>query len=408
MTTSNSDNDDDQKQWEAVLSGERLPVEHSASEQEADAIRQVLIWRNTKQIKTQNTPEDAAAFYQHLQDVQRQRKRAIYLRWLKIGLAASLVLALIGGGLWYASGINDKKPTGTTSAPTSSNTQTTFTQPVSQENTATTQSTDTATLPLTPELVAIPGGSFIMGCTAGWDDSTGGCRSNEFPSHTVDIKAFRLGRYEVTVGQFKHFVNETNYLTVAEQNNQGCSIADSANPGSWVMSTSTNWRKPGFVQTDSHPVVCISWKDTQQYITWLNTKTQNKYRLPSEAEWEYAARANKVTAFYWGSKGDRRFANYQGVAKNDTWSNTAPVGRYASNDFGLHDVSGNAWEWTSSCWRKNYQTPELVSDSCVGNRRARRGGGWDNNPPSIRSAYRSAGNEIERSYLYGFRLAHDF
>jgi formylglycine-generating enzyme required for sulfatase activity len=395
MTTSNSGDKDDQKQWEAVLSGERLPAEHSDSEQEADALRQVLIWRNAKQVKTQHTPDDAAAFYQHLHDIQKARKRAAFLRWLKIGSAAVL-LSLIGAGVWY---YLDQKNTDTT----------TFIDPSTQQNNPSAdQQVPNKTLPLIPELVAVPAGNFAMGCTAGWDDTAGGCRSNEYPSHSVDIKAFRMGRYEVTIGQFKHFVNETNYQTVAEQNNQGCSMIDPESPNRWIIKPLANWRKPGYTQTDSHPVVCLSWQDTQQYLTWLNSKTGNQYRLPTESEWEYSARAGRVTAFYWGDKGDRRYANYRGVAENDTWQNSAPVGRHINNNFGLHDMSGNAWEWTASCWRENYQTPELSSEKCDGVRRARRGGGWDNSAPSIRSAYRSSGSEVERSNLYGFRVAHDF
>ncbi|MGB1311179.1 MAG: SUMF1/EgtB/PvdO family nonheme iron enzyme [Leucothrix sp.] len=391
MTSSNGDNQDDQKQWEAVLSGERLPVKHSQSEQEADAIRQVLVWRHAKQIQSPQTPDDAAAFYEHLHKVQKQRQRASYLRWLAIGLVSAALLALIGFGLWHL--LADKAS------------QTSFTQPPKQSTT-----TLPKALSLIPELVEIPAGNFVMGCTAGWDDSAGGCRSNEHPPHEVNIKAFRMGRYEVTIGQFKHFVKNTGYLTVAEQDNQGCSIADPEKLGSWIVDPELNWRSPGFVQTDSHPVVCISWKDTQQYLTWLNTTTQNNYRLPTEAEWEYAARSKRVTAYHWGDEGDRRFANYQGVAAKDNWPNTAPVGLYSSNDFGLHDMAGNVWEWTASCWRENYKIPEVAAENCKGNsaRRARRGGGWDNSAPSIRSAYRSSGSAGERSYLYGFRVAHDY
>ena len=411
MTSSNGDNQDDQAQWEAVLSGERLPVKHSESEQEADAIRQVLIWRDARQLKPTQTPEDAAAFYEHLRRVQQQRKRATYFRWLKIGIVAAALLALIGGALWYL--LNNKTISpdsagGSAGLSASITPQSSFTSPAAQETGAASQSPAVEDLPLIPELVAIPAGSFAMGCTAGWDDSVGGCRANEFPAQQVDVQAFRLGRHEVTRGQFRHFINETNYLTIAEQKTHGCSVADPQKPGSWIIDPALNWRRPGFKQTDSHPVVCISWKDTQQYLAWLNQKTQNQYRLPSEAEWEYAARAGRVTAIYWGSKGNQRFANYQDVAADDKWVNTAPVGRYVANDFGLHDMSGNAWEWTASCWRASYQMPE--PEDCKGNgaRRVRRGGGWDNSPPSIRSAYRSSGSEIERSYLYGFRVAHDY
>ncbi|PWQ95707.1 formylglycine-generating enzyme family protein [Leucothrix arctica] len=394
MATSNGEDQDDQKQWETVLSGEHLPVEHSSAEQEADALRQVLIWRNAKQMNTQHTPEDAAAFYQHLQGIQRQRKRARILRWAKIVISSILVFVIAASVWFYLEG------RGTDVTPTVESTGKKITTQAPQQGAI-------KILPLMPELVSIPAGEFVMGCTAGWDDAVGGCRTNEFPAHTVEVAAFSMGRYEVTMGQFKHFVSETNYQTVAEQNNQGCSVLDPNNPSQWMMVPANNWRNPGFTQTDSHPVVCLSWQDTQYYVSWLTDKTNQQYRLPSESEWEYAARAGRVTAFYWGSKGDRRFANYQGTATHDSWLNTAPVGLHSSNKFGLHDMAGNAWEWTASCWRESYQTPELSNENCTSKLRSRRGGGWDNNPPSIRSAYRSSGNEVERSNLYGFRVVTD-
>jgi formylglycine-generating enzyme required for sulfatase activity len=272
--------------------------------------------------------------------------------------------------------------------------------------------TNTASPPQTisdiPEMMKIPAGQFIMGCSSGWDDAIGGCRDNEFPAHKVDIKAFELGKYEVTVGQFKRFTEETSYLTTAEKNQQGCTIADPQHQGNWIIDKTKNWRNPGFAQTANHPVVCISWMDIKTYIEWLNQKTQQHYRLPTEEEWEYAARGGKVTAFYWGSQPSHNFANSQGKEGADHWEFTSPVGQFAGNGFGLHDMAGNVWEWTDSCWKPDYQPANQSNQQDCNNTdslKVRRGGGWDNLPPSIRAAYRSYGSALERSYLYGFRIA---
>ena len=257
-----------------------------------------------------------------------------------------------------------------------------------------------------PEMLMIPAGSFVMGCNTGWDDIIGGCRDNEYPAHPVDVAAFELSRHEITVGQFKHFIDATGYKTTAEKFSQGCVIKNTKKSG-WKLSKKHNWKNVGFPQTDVHPVVCISWIDTQHYIQWLNKLTGNHYRLATEEEWEYAARANQVTAFYWGNKANRNFANYSGVGDGDSWQYTSPVGQFSSNAFGLHDMSGNAWEWVNDCWRKDYQTPRVTNCNGKNASKTRRGGSWDNIPPSIRSAFRSEGKAIDRSQVYGFRIAHD-
>ena len=149
-------------------------------------------------------------------------------------------------------------------------------------------------------------------------------------------------------------------------------------------------------------MVCISWEDANAYINWLNQKTGKYYRLPTEEEWEYAARAGKATAYYWGSIPNRNHANFLGIKDRDKWEFTSPVGSFTGNSFGLYDIAGNAWEWTSSCWRMTYD------DQCKNkNIYVRRGGGWDNDKKNIRSSYRSRDHKIARSYLYGFRVAHD-
>jgi formylglycine-generating enzyme required for sulfatase activity len=112
-----------------------------------------------------------------------------------------------------------------------------------------------------------------------------------------------------------------------------------------------------------------------------------------------------VTAFAWGSQPSRNFANYQGQGELDQWQYTAPVGQFSSNAYGLHDMAGNVWEWVDNCWRANYLVQTMDKSECEGHLRTRRGGAWDNQPPNMRPAYRSSGNELERSFLYGFRVA---
>ena len=137
---------------------------------------------------------------------------------------------------------------------------------------------------LAGEFVDIPGGTFQMGCSPG----DGGCQDNERPVHTVSIKPFRMGKYEVTVGQFRQFVDAAGYRTDAERGGNCWTVqAD----GQWAEQAGRDWRNPGFPQTDRHPVVCVGWKDAQAYAQWLSRQGGGRYRLPSESEWEYAARA---------------------------------------------------------------------------------------------------------------------
>lgn len=251
-------------------------------------------------------------------------------------------------------------------------------------------------------MIKIPAGKFRMGCVDGWDDSIGSCKNNERPFHEVTVRAFFLSKYEVTVGQFSKFIQETHYRTTAEGDSIGCTRVGKSEEDRWVQDKSLYWKSVGFSQSKSHPVVCVSWYDAQEYIKWLNRKNSDNYRLPTEEEWEYAARSGKPTSFYWGETASHENTNYLGVEGRDQWDFTAPIGQFTASTFGLHDMIGNVWELTSSCWRNDYDS-QCTDDNHI----ARRGGSWLDIDLNIRVSKRSPANKVDRSVYYGFRVAHD-
>jgi formylglycine-generating enzyme required for sulfatase activity len=273
-----------------------------------------------------------------------------------------------------------------------------------------------------PEMVMIPAGSFEMGSTAADIQR----EDDEGPVHEVRIGySFALGKHELTRGEFARFVNASSYKTEAERS-QGCSAWDGK---AWAWDASKNWRNPGFAQTDSHPVVCVSWNDGQAYLTWLNEKVPGKaFRLPSEAEWEYAARAGQgAKRFPWGDDLNYSqicdFANGMdatGKAKvpgvpwtaascSDSYAYTAPAGSFKPNAFGLYDMHGNVWEWVQDVHHENYQGAPADGSAWVsgGNqaRRVLRGGAWYFDPGFLRSADRNHGAPVNRSDFAGLRIA---
>ena len=157
------------------------------------------------------------------------------------------------------------------------------------------------------------------------------------------------------------------------------------------------------------PVINISWRDAQQYVAWLSQITGESYRLPSEAEWEYAARAGTTTAYYWGDGVDDGQANCDGCGGDDR--QTAPVGSFQPSDFGLYDMLGNIWEWTLDCWNAGYAnspTDGAAWQSGDCSVRVVRGGSWTSNPHILRSAFRANSSTDRRSYGIGFRVARTF
>ena len=252
-----------------------------------------------------------------------------------------------------------------------------------------------------PELVVVPAGSYMMGSPSSDEERD----DDEGPVHRVSIaEPFAVGVMEVTRGQWSAFVSETGHST-----RDACVIHES---GTWKWREGRSWRNPGYSQSDAHPVVCVSWEDAQAYVGWLSRKTGEEYRLLSESEWEYVARAGTRTARYWGEgeTGQCRYGN--GWDKSARWCNdghvhTAPVGSFEANGYGLHDVLGNVWEWTQDCWNESYAGAPADGSaweegSC--GLKVSRGGSWTNLPWELRSARRYS-NFTRGTYYLGFRVA---
>ena len=274
-----------------------------------------------------------------------------------------------------------------------------------------------------PEMIPIPGGSFEMGSP----NYEAGRRDGEGPVRRVSISPFALGKHAVTRGQFAAFVAETNY----DAGDKCWTVED----GKAEVRSARNWRDPGFRQDNSHPIVCISWNDATAYAQWLSRKTGKTYRLASEAEWEYAARAGTTTARYWGESADQAcaYANVMDTAGKSqvpgvTWevsctdghAYTAPVGSFKPNAFGLHDMLGNVWQWTQDCWHDSYDGAptdgSVRSGGDCTEKHAVRGGSWASGPGSVRAAARSAASSTRRKSacirfnavsLSGFEAQHD-
>ncbi len=257
-----------------------------------------------------------------------------------------------------------------------------------------------------PEMVVIPAGSFQMGDVSGDDD--------ERPVHEVTIGySFAVGRYEVTRREFARFVEADGYDV-----GNTCWVWENK----WVERTDSGWRNPGFSQTDRDPAVCVNWEDAQEYVKWLSRETGEPYRLLSEAEWEYVARAGTTTRWYWGESelGQCDYANgadLQAKKHNGEWTvvecddgyyQTSPVGSFQENAFRVFDTMGNVWEWVEDCWNGNYKGAPTdgrawLSGDC--SRRVVRGGSWLSDPPFGRPANRLRDYPGARDYDLGFRVA---
>lgn len=406
---------DDDEQWQKVLRGELEFDPNNPTHVEAKELRHYLI-SNEIQEAVESVPpsnalkivseEEAKLQYQYASDAIHRRTGKSSNQWKKYGLV-SLFGIMTGLTAFFAAHYFSGKNSATNTVALSANNNRVDVQNFGDHY----QVHNIGEPGKMPNLLPVPSGAFAMGCNHGWDDAAGGCKDSEYPSHMVTIKAFELAQHEVTVGQFRYFVEDNGYETIAER--KGCVIADKNSPSPrWIMDKSASWRSPGFDQDDSHPAVCIAKPDALAYIDWLSKKTNKQYRLPTEAEWEYAARGGTATAYAWGNQADHNRANFKGKNGLDNWEHTSPAGTFPANNFSLQDMSGNAWEWVADCWHDNYVSAPTDGSSwetnCNGNDLiTRRGGAWDAPPLSIRSSYRNSAGENDRSQSYGFRVASD-
>lgn len=237
-----------------------------------------------------------------------------------------------------------------------------------------------------PEMIAIPAGQFEMGCVSGIS-----CKDREEPVHTVTIKAFELAKTEVTAALWAACVKA-----------KGCDYVPEDN---------------GF--TDSNiPVRYVSWDDVKVFLSWLNTETNSNYRLPTEAEWEYAARAGTKTPFSTGNCISDQQANSEANTfidggcnqKGENRKKVLPVASFPPNPFGLYDMHGNVWEWVEDCWHQDYDDAPTDGSAWLGTAgncqyHVMRGGTWHGMVSYMRSAYRFRYPQQTRTGGLGFRLA---
>lgn len=262
-----------------------------------------------------------------------------------------------------------------------------------------------------PEMVVIPPGQFEMGAP----DDAPGIYPRETPRHRVRIASpFAVGRYEVTRAEFAGFVAATGLRP-------GRCLGVTPDGIHW--NPEVDWRDPGFAQTDQDPVVCVNWQDSQAYTEWLSAETGYGYRLLSEAEWEYVARAFTVPAdpCVHGNIADRSYTAFDPDWPvhdcRDGHVFTAPVGSFAANAVGVHDMLGNVWEWVADCWHDDYRGAPADGRAWTGGdswmhagdcpKKVMRGASWFSFPRILRLTYRDWDLSHYRVSNYGFRVARD-
>lgn len=262
-----------------------------------------------------------------------------------------------------------------------------------------------------PEMVVMPAGSFMLGSPGDEPRRL----ADEGPQTRVTIaNPFAVGKFEVTLAQFKAFVSATKFQVSA-----GCRIW-SQRLRTWDRRTALTFRNAGFAQGDDHPVVCVNWDDAKAFVAWLASSTGKEYRLLTEAEWEYSARAGTSSPFSFGATISTDQANFDG---NATYNNgrkglsrmtTVPVTSFAPNPWGLYNMHGNVWEWVEDCYaREDYKyLPAAVRDgggtwpgACESDEHSIRGGSWLDDPEYLRSARRVEIRPAGRLNYLGFRVA---
>ena len=265
--------------------------------------------------------------------------------------------------------------------------------------------------PTCPLLTVVPTGRFEQGSAVGLPGSS----RFEQPRHEVVIAGLlAMSSRTVTVGEFGEFAAATN------REMQGCDTYD----GEWRHRPKASWRDPGFTQTAMHPVTCASWNDAVAYARWMSAKTAHRYRLPTAAEWEYAARAGGEALQPWEASGQgacasanvadlsagRRFPGWKVFACDDGYTYTAPVASFKANAFGLNDMLGNVLQWTEDCWHVDYVGAHAdgsarVDGDCTDHEL--RGGSWFTSPAYVRASYRNHFAADYRTSSVGFRLVRE-
>ncbi|HEX2853376.1 MAG TPA: formylglycine-generating enzyme family protein [Opitutaceae bacterium] len=267
------------------------------------------------------------------------------------------------------------------------------------------------------KLVRIPAGSFVGGSPATEKE-----RSPNETQHAVTItQPFWLSATHVTVAQFETFVRESGHRTAAET--QGYAYgAWSVETNGWTKLPEGSWKNPGFKQAGDHPVVCVTWNDARAFCFWLSAKEGHTYRLPTEAEWEYACRAGGTTAYPWGENPDdgKGWANCSGQETAalftlfpaftwpDGFQHTAPVASFRANAWGLHDMIGNALQWCGD-WYAEYPAgaAENPHGPPEGKERILRGGAFIYGPRHCRSAFRGRNFPDFQNFYVGFRVVRE-
>ncbi len=276
---------------------------------------------------------------------------------------------------------------------------------------------------LIPETATIPSGCFFMG-----SPETEQGRTDNETLHRLCVKSFKLAKNEVTVEEFQKFIDATGHVTDAERNveEKGCWSYDHTVGQHWNWWGWANWRSPvkDLAPKPDYPVGCVSFQDVQAYIAWLNKTSGQQYRLPTEAEWEYAARAGTVSARYWGNNPDIACRNANVADRKQiktlAWAQLhqcddgrffyGVTGALLPNQWGLHDMLGNVWEWTCSRYEEHYSGFE---EACLKGRAdfddllVVRGGGWNADAPRVRAAYRNWSTAWARQANLGFRLVRE-
>lgn len=283
-----------------------------------------------------------------------------------------------------------------------------------------------------PEMTVIPAGSFLMGGNINEQEQQNvpaQSRPYELPQHLVQVeKPFAMSTYETTIAEFQAFQKETGWEV------EGCRNWETRNGvfNMWYRDD-LNPNNSGMNQTPQDPVVCVRREDGREFAKWLSKKTGQTYRLPTEVEWEYAARAGTTTAYYWGDDLNLdqacKYANVldpstaAALPQTSGWSLfkctdgyafTSPVGKFLPNNFGLYDMSANAREWVDDCWHSNYENAPSVNrrwgeeNNGQCNFPVLRGGAWIYNTYNVRTAYRNAYVTSQaRSIMWGFRLVRE-